>query len=105
MQVNASILSLTTQMQPSIETPKTTKLMRVTLVDPMRSIEIGVESLSLQEVGKRLEQGQEVAYQFRSGKWKRKDFLSAEFIALQINDGTPISGFATSSSSIHKRFH
>lgn len=90
MQVNASILSLTTQMQPSIETPKTTKLMRVTLVDPMSSIEIGVESLLLQEVGKRLEKGQKVAYQFRSGKWKRKDFLSAEFITLQINDGIPI---------------
>ncbi len=93
MQVNASILSLTTQMQPSIETPKTTKLMRVTLVDPMRSIEISVESLSLQEVGKRLKQGQGIANQFSSGKWKRKDFLGAEFIALQINDGIPINEF------------
>lgn len=91
MQVNAPILSLTTQMQQSTETSKTANRMKVTLVDPMRSNEIEVKSLSLEEVGKRLAQGQGIAYQFRGGKWKRKAFLSAEFIALQINDGIPIN--------------
>jgi hypothetical protein len=95
MQLNASSPSLTTQMPSTPEITTSKQLMQVTLVDPRNGGGLGEKSLSLDEVGKQLQAGRGIAYQFSQKSRKRKYFKSAEFIALQINEGIPIDAMLT----------